>query len=200
MVDPLDPLGGLPENGHPIFAIRADLRNEADVARVVDIVLARFNQVDLIVNCTGQSRRLALLATGETANTLRTLYDANLVGPLQLALLVAQRFWRHRDRENTARNRSIVNVSGPSGRPDQEAAGHLANGMSNGAINLLSRYMATEFRAIGVRVNAIAPGRFPRQVPTDIIVRGILRLDRGQMNGRILQLDWAGGHVSARIN
>src|SRR6266849_1194880 len=49
-VDPLDPQTPVHESKHPIFAIQADLADERELARTVELVLARFERVDLLIN------------------------------------------------------------------------------------------------------------------------------------------------------
>src|SRR4051794_15129839 len=48
--DPLAPGQALAENSDPIFTIEADLRKPGEIDRVVDLALARFGRIDLLVN------------------------------------------------------------------------------------------------------------------------------------------------------
>src|SRR6266576_556487 len=50
LVDPLDPARTLPENSHPIFAVRADVRDEGQMTRAVELVQARYGKIDFVVN------------------------------------------------------------------------------------------------------------------------------------------------------
>ncbi|WP_280186833.1 SDR family NAD(P)-dependent oxidoreductase, partial [Nocardia gipuzkoensis] len=49
-VDPLAPEAAVPENDARVFVVRSDLTEPGEVERVVDLALARFGRVDLLVN------------------------------------------------------------------------------------------------------------------------------------------------------
>lgn len=55
-VDPLAPKTPVPDNESRVFVVRADLTQPGEVERVVDLALARFGQVDLLVNNAAQVR------------------------------------------------------------------------------------------------------------------------------------------------
>src|SRR4051812_48886793 len=53
LVDPIDPAARIPENEHPVYAVRADLEDDRDVDRLVEVALARFDRVDVLINAAG---------------------------------------------------------------------------------------------------------------------------------------------------
>ncbi|WP_254854170.1 SDR family NAD(P)-dependent oxidoreductase [Nocardia donostiensis] len=185
-VDPLDPAAQIPENDSRVFIVQADLTENGAAERVVDIALARFGQVDLLVNAAGHpSVQPFGVVDGEAAlSAFEPSFAVHVGAPLRLATRLAQRGWVHDGPVNRSRNRNIVNVSSAAGssvRPGGEAV----YSASKAALNQLTRHMADEFTEFGVRVNAIAPDAFPAVVPTEQVVRAIVELDEGPMSGEI---------------
>jgi NAD(P)-dependent dehydrogenase (short-subunit alcohol dehydrogenase family) len=114
------------------------------------------------------------------------------MAPIKLATTLARYFWRDRYKENCATNRNVINVSSISGLyvvPDCDQSVYSA---SKAALNYLTLHMANEFRPIGIRVNAAAPTSFPQAVSTESVADSIVRLDDGNMTGKILVLDQDG--------
>jgi NAD(P)-dependent dehydrogenase (short-subunit alcohol dehydrogenase family) len=191
-VDPLDPGAQVAANQHPIFAVRADLAGAGEIDRLVDLVLARFGRIDVVVNAARHSALLPLADSDRGVASLDRQFHLNTSVPVRLATTVARKFWRSRDRENHRWNRSVVNVSSTAGLyvyPDYHQSAYAA---SKAALNHLTCHLANEFRAFGVRVNATAPNTFPQLVSTESVAETIVRLDRGRMNGRIVVLDTEG--------
>jgi 3-oxoacyl-[acyl-carrier protein] reductase len=190
-VDPLDPQADLAENRSAVHLVRADLAQDSDVERVVEITLARFGRVDLLVNNAAYTGLHPNgVVDGDAA--LRDIdrhFAVNVGAPLRLAVRFAQRFWRDRDLENRAANRNIVNVSSLSGARVYPFVGQALYASSKAALNHLTRHLAAEFGVFGVRVNALAPNSFPAIVGTDAVAAGIVRLDRESVTGRILALE-----------
>ena len=58
--------------------------------------------------------------------------------------------------------------------------------------NFLSLHLAHELKPVGVRVNVLAPTRFPKIVATESVARAVEQLAAGEMNGEILVIDKAG--------
>ena len=188
-VDPLDTTRKFPANRHPVYEVQADLTEDREVLRVVELVLARFGQIDVIVNAARYSRLAPLVDGARTLKDVEQHLLLNAVVPARLAAHVARAFWRSRDRQNRARNRNVINLSSTAGLfayPDYRQNGY---GASKAALNQLTYHMANEFQSFGVRVNAIAPNTFPGIVPMERVLRAIERIDRGRMNGSILLLD-----------
>jgi NAD(P)-dependent dehydrogenase (short-subunit alcohol dehydrogenase family) len=188
-VDPLDPLGRPAENGHPLFAVRADLADHGAAGRVVELTLARFGRVDLLVNAAADSFWGPILGSRGLLDGLERQFLVNAVVPLRLAAEVAEKFWKHRDRENRALRRNVVNVSSTAGLFVYPGLGQSGYAASKAALNHLSCHAAAEFRAIGVRVNAVAPNSFPSIVPTESVVDAVVRLDGGSETGKVVVLD-----------
>ena len=190
-VDPLDPSGDLPENRSRVYVVYADLETDGEIDRVVDIALARYDRVDLLVNnaaYVGLHPHGLVDGDGSLRDVARH-FDVNVAVPLRLSVAVAQRFWKHHDLENRAANRNVVNVSSLSASKVYPHAGQAVYAASKAALNQLTRHLAAEFGTFGVRANALAPNSFPAIVATETVAEAIVRLDRESATGRILAVD-----------
>ena len=198
-VDPLAPDVKPEENQTSVFTVFADLEQPGQVERVVELALARHGRIDVLVNNAGhQQHHPHGLIDGDTAlHDFPRHLTTNVTVPLQLAVRTAQLFWRDRAAENRARNRSVVNISSTSGSRVYPQRGQALYATSKAALNHLTRHMADEFDAFGVRVNALAPTSFPGIVPTEDVADAIVRLDRESITGRVLVMD---GDKSRRRN
>ncbi len=185
-IDPLAPDESLPENDSRIFVVRADLTRAGEAERVVDLALARYGAVDLLVNAAAHARMLPRgVVDGEAALAEFDPHFALNVGvPLRLATRLAQRCWLHADRDNRARNRNVVNVSSVSGSRVYPG-GQAIYSASKAALDQLTRHLAAEFAEFGVRVNAVAPNSFPDPVPTEQVAAAIAELDAGPRTGAV---------------
>jgi NAD(P)-dependent dehydrogenase (short-subunit alcohol dehydrogenase family) len=189
LVDPLDPEAELPENAHPVFAIQADLETPDGCARVVELALARFGRVDLLVNAAARGGPWGpLIRSDRVLDSMEHQFRLNAMVPIRLATEVARRYWRDRDLENRELNRSVVNVSSIAGLRVFRDQGQSVYGASKAALNYMTRAIAAEFGGVGVRVNATAPTGFPHIVPTERVVDTVLRLSDGDMSGQVLVL------------
>ena len=133
---------GLPEG---ILALRADLTEPGRAEAVIAEVIGRFGRLDLIVNNAG-------LVAGSPAESfdaaaLEAMLSINLLAPG--ALLAAAL-------PHLEPGAAVVNISSVNAvLPPRGAAIY---GASKAALNLLTRGMAKELGARGIRVNAVAPG------------------------------------------
>jgi NAD(P)-dependent dehydrogenase (short-subunit alcohol dehydrogenase family) len=187
--DPLEPEADVPENRYRVFCIKSDLQKEGEIARVVELALARFDRIDLLVNAAVHSLWAPMLDDERLLASLATQFEVNTMLPLRLAMQVARAFWRGRKTDNEKANRNVVNVSSLAGLRVFTGSGQSVYAASKAALNHLTSHMAAEFARIGVRVNAVAPNSFPRIVSTERVAENIRRLDEGDLTGKILIVD-----------
>jgi len=188
-VDPLQASATLPENAHPVFAIQADLEQEDQLEKVVRATLEHFGKIDLLVNLAYHSVWQTLLASERMLADMERQFRMNVAIPARLAVLCAHAFWASRPAENAHANRSIVNLSSTSGLRIYPAQGQSVYAASKAALNHLTRHMAHEFADFGVRVNAVAPTRFPGLVATERVALAIHQCATGHINGAIYAMD-----------
>ena len=124
-----------------VFEITADLREDAEVARVVEVALARFGQIDVLVNTIGAfDRRTNLL--GAALSPRPDVFTLNALVPTAVAVRVALDFWRHHDLDNAARYRVVVNLSAAASVDAADRTWGATFGATKAAQNMLSLRMA----------------------------------------------------------
>jgi NAD(P)-dependent dehydrogenase (short-subunit alcohol dehydrogenase family) len=188
-VDPLRAEEPLNDNVNPIFEIAADLTRPGEIARVVDLALARHDRIDLVVNTLGRPARGTLLAAGlrNAAGTFRL----NTIIPLEVVACVTNTFWRHHETDNKVANRAVVNISATASVDVLDATNGAMFAASKAALNILTAHMAEELGPFHVRANVVAPGTFPAPVTTERVVTAIIDMIEGDETGRVLVL-WSG--------
>ena len=137
--------------------IRADVRHEDDVRALVDGAVARFGRLDIAVNSAGTEGKPGP-ATEQTAESYAATFETNVLGTVlsmkhELRVMKAQA------------SGSIVNVSSTFGHEGGANASIYA--ASKHAVEGLTKSVALEAGAFGVRVNAVAPG----PIDTDMLDR-----------------------------
>jgi NAD(P)-dependent dehydrogenase (short-subunit alcohol dehydrogenase family) len=188
-VDPSAPERELAENRQQIFAVRADLTDERECDRVVELALARYDHIDLLVNGAVSSSWGSMLDSDRLKRSGYNQFVTNVLVPLNLAISVARQAWQGRDEENRLNNCNVVNVSSVAGLRIYAGQGQSIYAASKAALNQLTGHMANEFATLGVRVNATAANSFPSIVPTARAADAIVRLDQGTDNGTIVVVD-----------
>jgi NAD(P)-dependent dehydrogenase (short-subunit alcohol dehydrogenase family) len=185
-----DPCAGtdVPTVEPEIFTIEADLEDPTSCERIVELTLARFGRIDLLVNAAADVRYERLTTAATDPSALSRAFAVNAVAPMQLAATVARQFWDGRFRENQVYNRNVVNISSGAGVGHTGVPGLAAYSASKAALNFLTRFLADEFRGFGVRVNAVAPTTFPQLIATSEVAKEIVRLDGSRENGEIISL------------
>jgi NAD(P)-dependent dehydrogenase (short-subunit alcohol dehydrogenase family) len=128
--------------------IRADVRHEEDVRKLIDNTVERFGRLDVAVNNAG-TEGVPGPVTEQTAESYAATFDTNVLGTLlsmkhELRVMLAQG------------SGSIVNVSSTYGHTG--AAGASVYAASKHAVEGFTKSAALEVAGTGVRVNVVAPG------------------------------------------
>ena len=137
--------------GAEALFIRADVRLDEEVRKLVDDTVAHFGRLDVAVNNAGTEGQPGLIVN-QTAASYAATFDTNVLGTL-LSL-------KHELRVMTAQQSgAIINISSTYGHEGAAWASVYAG--SKHAVEGITKSAALEVAATGVRVNAVAPG------PTD---------------------------------
>ena len=132
--------------GRAVF-VEADVSVLTDCERTVAAALEAFGRVDALINNAGITRATPLLEMAE--QFWDTVLDTNLKSAYMMSRLVAADML-------TRGAGSIVNVS--SVHAEQTTAHHAAYAASKAGMCGMTRAMAMDLGAKGVRVNCILPG------------------------------------------
>jgi NAD(P)-dependent dehydrogenase (short-subunit alcohol dehydrogenase family) len=120
----------------------------AAVKHAVEDLQRGFGPIAGVVNSAGIARDVPCLKTDP--EMFRAILDVNVIGSFIVAQVAA------RSMAEAKRAGAIVNVASISGV--QGNIGRVAYGASKGAVITMTKVMAVELAAHGIRVNAVAPG------------------------------------------
>jgi len=133
--------------GRQSIAVKANVSLPADVEKLVESAIAKFEHIDILVNNAGIARDQLLLRMSEEE------WDAVLNVNLKSAFLCSRAVVRHMLKQRWGRIVSISSVVGIMGNPGQ--ANYAA---SKAGIIGFTKTLAKELGSRGITANAIAPG------------------------------------------
>lgn len=141
--------------GREALVVRADVRIESDIARVVNETLARFGRLDIGVNNVGG---LAGQKPAPVVEASSSFWDTVIEVNLRTTFLCAKAFAQAMIQNNAGKGNaggSIVNIASISGL---RSSAHLAPyGAAKAAVMHLTQTLAVELAPHGIRVNCVAP-------------------------------------------
>ena len=137
---------GAPGDG-PLVPLRVDVADPASVDAMIRAVLQRHGRIDCLVNSAGIAADIPFLDT--PLETFDRIIAVNLRGTFLVGQAVARAM-----RETGGG--AIVNIASVSGMTGN--IGRSAYGASKGGVITLSKVMAVDLAAYGIRVNVLAPG------------------------------------------
>ncbi|HKY04954.1 MAG TPA: SDR family NAD(P)-dependent oxidoreductase, partial [Blastocatellia bacterium] len=133
--------------GVEAFSVRADVSQHGEVKEMFDVVLKRFNRLNVLVNNAGVQTWQPLLEVSE--EDWDRVINTNLKGTFlctKFAALHMKEFG----------GGAIINIgSGSSKVPFPRLAAYTA---SKGGIEMFTKVAAVELGPFGIRVNSVAPG------------------------------------------
>ena len=134
------------EAGGEALSVAADVRDFAQVERAVATTLSRFGRIDIVVN--GAAGNFLCPAAELSPNGFGTVVDIDLKGTFNVCRATFEELKKRRGQ--------ILNISATLhylGTPLQ-----LHVSAAKAGVDALTRNLAVEWGAFGIRVNAIAPG------------------------------------------
>lgn len=141
-------------------ALPLDVADDAQVAAVVDEVVASLGAIDVLVNNAGISTPMP--AEDEPLDHFRQVLEVNLTGLFH----VTQRCGRAM--LAGGRGGVVVNIASILGLVASAPITQASYAASKGAVVNLTRELAVQWARRGVRVNAIAPGWFPSEMTAEM--------------------------------
>ena len=139
------------------IVVQADVTDLVQVRSMVDTLVSRYRQIDVLVNNAGGNRD-GLLALMDPADWDAVL-DLNLKGVFHCCKAVARPMMARR-------SGAIVNVSSLSGI--MGLPGQTNYAAAKGGVNAFTRALAQEVARFGIRVNAVAPGLVESDTTTEM--------------------------------
>lgn len=144
------------------FAVAGDVGSEADILAMFEAVDRRFGALDALVNNAGVVDKMARVDE-MSAERLERMFRINVVG----AFLCAREAVRRMSTRHGGKGGAIVNLSSAAARLGS-AGWYVDYAASKGAIDTMTRGLALEVAAEGIRVNGVRPGI----IDTDIHASG----------------------------
>ena len=130
-----------------LFAVLADVADDASVRAAVDAVVARFGRLDIVVNNAGIGAQ-GTVEDNDDAEWLRVL-NINLLGMVR----VSRAALPHLRRSPSAAIVNTGSIAATAGLPERALYS-----ATKGAVHALTRAMAADHLREGIRVNCVSPG------------------------------------------
>ena len=138
----------LTELGVNATAIKANMGDLDEVHALFAEVARRWDRLDILVNSAARGLERPRNAIASLPQHLRTTFDTNVLGPWFAAKEAIPLMQAH--------GGAIVNLTSLGAQ--RYTPNYAAVGVTKGALDTLTRYLAVELAPRGIRVNAVCPG------------------------------------------
>lgn len=146
------------ELGSTTYVVSGDVSKSADCERAVAETIAKFGTLNILVNNAG------VLHVGTAESHTEAEFDETYQINVKGVWLMCKAAIPHLRR---AGGGSIVNLSSVAGL--MGIANRVAYGASKGAVTIMTKGMAADLAANGIRVNCICPGVVETDLVADVI-------------------------------
>lgn len=143
--------------GGKAIKVYGDVTKIDDCKNVVDKAVEAFGKVDVLINNSGITRDNLMMRMSE--DDFDKVIDVNLKGTWNMCKSVTRHMMKNRS-GNIINISSVVGIMGNAGQSNYVA--------SKAGIIGLTKSLAKEFGARGVRVNAVAPGFIQTKMTDDL--------------------------------
>ncbi|MBW4579475.1 MAG: 3-oxoacyl-[acyl-carrier-protein] reductase [Tildeniella nuda ZEHNDER 1965/U140] len=150
--------------GSQAIALPADVSKADQVDELVNAVMEKWGQVDVLVNNAGITRDTLLLRM--KPEDWQAVIDLNLTGVFLCTRAVSKIMLKQR----SGRIVSITSVAGQMGNPGQANYSAAKAGVIG-----FTKTVAKELATRGITVNAVAPGFITTDMTADVKAEGILQ-------------------------
>lgn len=138
------------EAGRKGLAVSCDVSKKQDVDRLVETTLDKFGKIDILVTSAGIAKRYP--AEEFPAEDFDEVMSINVKG----TFLCCQAVGKEMIKQGRGKIVTVSSVRAFAGHP----GGYAAYGTSKGAVNLLTKQLATEWAKHNINVNSVAPSIF----------------------------------------
>ena len=139
--------------GYEAIGIQCDATSKAQIESLRDAVLAKFGQIDILINAAGVNSATPFFEI--TEEEWHRILDIDL----KSVFLACQVFGKAM--VDAGRGGSIINISSVSSGPPLSRV--FTYSVAKGGVNQITKFLARELAPRNVRVNAIIPGFFPAE-------------------------------------
>lgn len=177
---------------HVVKEIKCDLCDRTATTAIVGTITDLVGPITYLVNAAADVRFL-----GSTLDVVEFEHEAvkqwriNVLAPAIVASALFHRTWKHI--EPAKQDGSILNLSSISASSVFQGTRQASYASSKAALNMLTLYMAAEYRAYNVRVNGLAPNAFPSSLATEAVAQAALKILESKDSGKIYNLGWDKG-------
>ncbi len=156
----------LQASGVECLTLAANLADAASIRAIVDALLGRWTQIDVVVNNAGTNWGAS--AEDYPKEAWRKVLDLNIDAAFFLSREVAKRSMIPR---TSGKIINIASIAGFLGSPPDWQLHTAAYNTSKGALIAMTRALAAEWGRYNINVNAICPGFFPSKMTKATLAR-----------------------------